>query len=512
MAACANPVPPSGGPKDETPPMVDSELSTSNQQVNFKERTFTLVFDEWVKLDNIHQQMIVSPPIKYKPEVNLKGKELTFTFDPRDTLIDNTTYSIQFGDGIKDLNEGNAAENLKFVFSTGPIIDSLSVAGKILDVLSEEAAKEMKVMLYDGFQDSLPLLERPQYVAKTNDAGAFKFENLRSDTFRLIAILDEDNNYLFSPGKEKVAFLDTLLVVNKNLFNINLLAFDEVTKPKLSKKELQADRLTIGFDQIVDTSSITILSSDVRDVEVLQDSIIYWLDGRLDSIRLITNYKNTYDTTLIRKARKARKDTTHIRLIKGKMTSPVSSENDPLRMIFNRSIVQVDTSKIAVSDSSKSYNFIVETNTDRSLHIKSQWIHGREITVKMAPEALMAINGKSHQDTIEYAFFVPKKESLGKLTFTIDSLHSDPPRVVQVLLKEKIVRQFIVRPNRGEQTFEFSNLPAGKYELLIVEDRNENGKWDTGNYLDFIQPEPRIRKILEPLRENWDLNVNLQLN
>ena len=69
-----------------------------------------------------------------------------------------------------------------------------------------------------------------------------------------------------------------------------------------------------------------------------------------------------------------------------------------------------------------------------------------------------------------------------------------------------------MRPNRGEQTFEFSNLPAGKYELLIVEDRNENGKWDTGNYLDFIQPEPRIRKILEPLRENWDLNVNLQLN
>ena len=115
LARCANIVPPVGGPKDETPPQVVEEKSTPNKQTNFQKQRIELTFDEFVVLEDVFNQVVVSPPLQYRPTLSLKGKTLRIDFDSRDTLLENVTYTINFGEAIKDLTEKNQADNLRFV-------------------------------------------------------------------------------------------------------------------------------------------------------------------------------------------------------------------------------------------------------------------------------------------------------------------------------------------------------------------------------------------------------------
>jgi hypothetical protein len=325
----------------------------------------------------------------------------------------------------------------------------------------------------------------------------------------LIAIKDEDNNYMFSPGRESVAYSDTLIRLARNLDNITLIGFNEGTVPQLKTKELQPDRLRLLFDQKVDTSQIQVLSDQIRYTESLGDSLIFWLESRLDSVMVVE--KMVGDTTLVRRSRKVRRDTANIEMNKKAMDQRVNSKNDTLVMVFNRSIQSVDTTGMMVQDSSRNYPFEVTTNLRRQLLIKADWPQDKEIKVTIPSGALEGVNGQSNSDTLNHSFFVPAVEKLGTIVFTVDSLTEGPQRIVQLYLKDKLVDQFIVQPDREKQEFKFAYLSPGKYSVLIITDRNENGKWDTGNYLELRQPEHRIRKNLEPLRENWDLNVTLEL-
>ncbi|MEM9850056.1 MAG: Ig-like domain-containing protein, partial [Bacteroidota bacterium] len=134
LIQCANPGTLTGGPKDEQPPRLDSLESTPNLQTNFEVQDIVLTFDEWIKLNNPFTQIVVSPPLDPKPEVSLKGKSVLIEFDETTELRANATYTINFGEAIQDLTEGNPAENLRFVFSTGDFIDSLEVSGQIKDL------------------------------------------------------------------------------------------------------------------------------------------------------------------------------------------------------------------------------------------------------------------------------------------------------------------------------------------------------------------------------------------
>lgn len=509
--SCANPVPPSGGPVDEMPPRIIEEESTPDQLTNFERRSFTLEFDEWIKLKSIHQQLIVSPPLKYRPEIGLKGRTLTFTFDERDTLAANTTYTIQFGDGVVDLNEENPAEDLKFVFSTGPVIDSLSLTGSVTNVVHGTPMKDMKVMLYDRLADSIPVLERPIYISRTGEDGKFKFENLRKDTFRMIAVLDEDNDYKFSPGKEDVAFSDTLIRLNRNISGLELTGFSEKSIPKIVKRELQPDRLVLAYDQTIDTQFVRAVIPDPVMIEFLGDSLIYWLDEKQDSVLVIERRDGLEDSTWINRAKKVRRDTANItmriRAIKKKVTAP----DDSLIIPVSRSLVDIDTSKISLADSARTYRFEAFATKGREIVLRSYWINGEKVSLNILPAALTGVNGRTNKDTLEYNFLVPSEENLGSIIFTIDSLTGGPPRVVELYRGQLLVTSFTVQPSPDQQVVTLQYLEPGKYEIVVIRDRNGNGKWDTGNYLELKQPEARIRKNLEPLRENWDLNVNLQL-
>jgi hypothetical protein len=203
---CANIVPPTGGPRDTIPPEI-IKSTPPNYSTNFTGPGIHIEFDELIQLRNINQQFIITPPQRQRPDFRVRGRDLFIEL--KSDLIANTTYTLNFGNAIVDLNEGNALSNFEFVFSTGDIIDSLNYSGIVLNAFDNEPVEGAVVMLYDQLQDSIPYLQIPLYATRTGKDGRFRLNNLRADTFLVFALKDENNNYLYDrPGEEAIAFLN----------------------------------------------------------------------------------------------------------------------------------------------------------------------------------------------------------------------------------------------------------------------------------------------------------------
>jgi hypothetical protein len=207
---CANIVPPTGGPRDTIPPEV-IRSTPSNFTTNFTRSGIHIEFDEFIELRNINQQFLMTPPQSQRPEFRARGRDLYIEL--KDDLIANTTYTLNFGDAIVDLNEGNALSNFEFVFSTGDVIDSLSYSGTVLNAFDNEPVEGAIVMLYNELHDSVPYRQMPLYANRTGKDGRFRLNNLRGDTFLVFVITDVNNNYLYDrPGEELIAFRDDYIL------------------------------------------------------------------------------------------------------------------------------------------------------------------------------------------------------------------------------------------------------------------------------------------------------------
>ena len=206
LASCAQVGSPSGGPKDETPPeLVSAFPALGATEVN--DRRMVLEFDEYVKASNWRSQLLVSPPLDGAVELEVRGREVWVSWD--EALRAQTTYVFQFGDAVADVNEGNAATNLRHAFSTGSVLDTLSIRGRVLDALTGDAQSEMRVMLFPGSWsvDSVLAGATPSYVATTLEDGRFDVSFLPSASFHVLALRDENRNYAWEPG-EDVALLE----------------------------------------------------------------------------------------------------------------------------------------------------------------------------------------------------------------------------------------------------------------------------------------------------------------
>jgi len=213
LFSCARPGSPGGGPKDKDAPVVLSTFP-ENGSANFNTDKFTIEFDEFIKLADIQKQALISPPLFKQPDFKIKGKSLQVKFN--EELKANTTYSIYFGDAITDITEGNPVSNYTYIFSTGPLVDSLSLQGKVMDAFTLEPVEECFVMLYKDDNDtisldSLPLFVRPYYLSKTNKQGKFRFNGLGNDEYLMFAILDMNASLSFDQPSEQIAFIDSLI-------------------------------------------------------------------------------------------------------------------------------------------------------------------------------------------------------------------------------------------------------------------------------------------------------------
>jgi len=266
--ACAQQGSPAGGPRDEDPPVV-LESDPPNYSIHFAAKKIQITFDEYIVLDNVNQELIVSPPMEEKPEVKLRKKTLIIEFE--EDLKENTTYTFNFGSAIKDLHEGNKLLNFEYVFSTGDVLDSLSVRGTLKYAHDLSVPEDpISIMLYNDLRDSVPLTEIPLYVGRSDDSGVFSVNNLRADNYKVFALKDGNNNFLFDLPSEELAFLDTSLMVSAEFARHLLLSaglidslpeFDTIPvldsllladTTTMADTTAMADTTTLAQDSIVD--------------------------------------------------------------------------------------------------------------------------------------------------------------------------------------------------------------------------------------------------------------------
>ena len=259
---CANPVSPTGGPRDIAPPeVVKSE--PPNFSLEFSKKRISITFDEYVSLKNPNQQIIISPPLAEKPDYKLKGKSIII--DLNAPLDQNTTYTFFFGNSIVDIAESNPLANYLYVLSTGDHLDSLAIGGEVISAFNLQPQEEVFVLLYPTNndtvpQDSLPYLVRPIYVAKTNDKGIFQLRNLREGAYKIFAIKDVNSNYLFDQPNEEIAFLDSIIfpkaltIPQTDTIVIDSLLTEAIDEDSLFVKQAYTDYYHLLMFQEIDST------------------------------------------------------------------------------------------------------------------------------------------------------------------------------------------------------------------------------------------------------------------
>jgi hypothetical protein len=182
---CANIVPPGGGPIDSLPPVLVSAVP-ADSSTNFKGNRITLNFDEYVDIQNQFENVIVSPTPKNPPIINNHLRTISVRI--KDTLEPNTTYSIDFGNGLRDINEGNIYKNFTYIFSTGNTIDENTFSGNVIMAETGKIDTTLIVVLHRNLDDSAVVKERPRYIAKLDGKGNFQFRNLAAGTFAVYVV------------------------------------------------------------------------------------------------------------------------------------------------------------------------------------------------------------------------------------------------------------------------------------------------------------------------------------
>ncbi len=258
---CANAVAPTGGPKDNTPPRV-IEAVPENRSFNFNGKKIEITFDEYITLENANQNVMISPPLSEKPDIKLKNKTVVIKF--KEDLASNTTYTINFGAAIKDLHEGNLFKDYVYSFSTGDHIDTLAIAGKVLNASDKIPVDGVYVSLYASDRenvDSLPMTTIPDYITKTDKDGKFSLNGLADKKYLVFALKDANANLYFDLPNEEVAFLDTLVQASC------------LQKPTpLVMDSTVMDSLAIQVDTLVNVADSTVFETKKTTVE---DSVVF---------------------------------------------------------------------------------------------------------------------------------------------------------------------------------------------------------------------------------------------
>ena len=214
LSGCAAIGNPDGGPYDENPPKITNS-HPENGATGVKTKKVSIDFNEFIKLENANENVVISPPQIQQPEIKVTGKRIQVEFF--DSLKANTTYSIDFADGIKDNNEGNPLGNYCFRFSTGDVIDSLEVSGYVLNAQDLEPVKGMTVGLHSDLDDSAFMTKPFERVSRTDTYGHFTIRGIAPGTYRIYAVMDLDQTFSYSQRNEKIAWLDSLIIPSSEL-------------------------------------------------------------------------------------------------------------------------------------------------------------------------------------------------------------------------------------------------------------------------------------------------------
>jgi hypothetical protein len=600
LAQCAKIGSPSGGPRDIAPPVL-LKSKPLNRSTLFTGTQIELTFDEFINSQGMSQELVISPPMEDMPEIRMRGKTLLIEF--MEDLRENTTYTLSFGETIKDLNEGNILRNFEFVFSTGGKLDSLGVLGMAVQAFNlefPETEDPFFVMLYENLSDSAPLLEIPDYIGKITPQGAFLINNIRPGTYRLFALQDLNRSFKYDVPEEMIGFTDTTLLLDPGMFEykppdtipepdslvvdsldidlqdslgldmedtlvvevsdslmlaelgkysvyVDIFLFQEDNKPQYLTDYVRDDRriLSLYFNrelaQRVKMEPYNFKPAGdwfLLEEHVMKDTLDYWLRDslvyKMDSLQFLAEYPVTdslqqlttfYDTLKFNyrepkksTGRRKRKEDTEeavekITLSTGLSASQPQEFHRPLSLEIPHPVSSTDQSRISLTREEDTlkvpvpYSLEKDTTRMRRYFMKVDWESEMRYFLDIYPGAFTDIYGLTH-DTISISFLSRGIEFYGRILLNLTGV--DGPKIIQVIDKDdKIVRLSRVSENG---LIEFPFLAPVGYTLKVVHDNNGNGKWDTGSYLEGIQPESvSYHPGTISIRSNFDMEINWNL-
>ncbi|MCK3683634.1 Ig-like domain-containing domain [Maribellus sp. YY47] len=562
ISSCANIGMPAGGPKDSIPPVL-LETNPDFKALNFKGKDVRFTFDEYILPDEISESLVISPPLKKRPIIRTKSKTLIILFN--EELKDSTTYSLDFKNSIVDNNEKNPMENLRFSFSTGPVYDSLRVAGRVVNAVDLEPIEKGLVLMQSNLHDSAVFKVIPDYIAKTDEDGLFMIDNIAPGSYHVFALNDQNNNMLYDEGAEEIAFysevvvpraefhenkdtianaVDSLLIMGHTHFfpePIYLSYFmEDIFEQYIDKSERTSEyKCSFVFNESVeDTFDIRLLDHQVSDWYLMEynqemDSIVLWITdttlAKEDSLYMELSYfmldsmaqPYVFHDTLLMQYSKPVVDTK-------KKKKKGEEEEGPARIPqFSWStslgptmeldgIIKIESpTPIALFDSTQVILYLNEDTLKTPLNIKFEkdskawrtynisydWEPQTSYTLRIDSAACWNVFGVSSM-ALEKGFQTREEDYYGSFIFDFSNVPG--PMIVQLLKnskEEEVLRQKFFDKD-GE--VEFDLVPPEKYKIKIIYDTNGNGKWDGGSYQDKIQPElvSYLPELIK-LRSNW---------
>ena len=521
ISGCAKRGTPTGGLVDSIPPVLVNASPKINS-INFDSEEIRLTFDEFVKLDKVEDQLIISPPLdKNSYEVKpLNGVTKKIFLEFIDSLETETTYSINFGNSIKDNNEGNPLTFFSYTFSTGETIDSLYVRGNISDAFDKESDDYISIHLYridSVFNDSIIFNNRPTYISNSLDSTNYRFKNLKEGEYLIVALKDIDNNYFFDPFYDKIGFIDSLITLPRDSI-INFKLFKEETSLIWDKPHfINSEKIGFGYYGKLDLKNIKIKSSIPDSVqytytkEIEKDTLIFWLSkNSFDSLNFNLIEKDTTKLVTVKfdRARDTLIDSLSIsaktaNVIHLKETFKLSS-NIPLKNIKDSLITIRDIDSLIIPFATS-----INDNLDQ-IDIKFEVSPSDNYRIFILPDAIKDIRGVSN-DTLQYNVVSQTLEDYGNVYLNVIR-NSESKFILQMINNDgDIIREF--KNVTQNTTYNFDNVRPGKYTFRLIEDTNNNDIWDTGNYLKKIKPESVYYFTNElEVRANWDLNETFNLN
>ncbi|HEY0651606.1 MAG TPA: Ig-like domain-containing protein [Chryseosolibacter sp.] len=540
LIGCARQTSPTGGPKDTIPPKLVSS-SPINEQTNFSSKTVTLDFTEQVNLNSAKEQVIITPSIGKDYEITAKKKTVVIHINTE--LDPNTTYNINFRDAVQDITEKNPVRDLKLAFSTGEYIDSLTITGKVVDLITNKEIKDATVALQHTWADTMSIMKHPSfYFTKTNDKGEFKIDYVKPGIYQLYAYQDKNKNLIVDPRNEGYAFIAKPLDFQ-----------NDTSKILLKIIHLDTRQLKLTSARPYNTYFNLKTTKNIRDYKITStEDISSWYGEDRSNIRVYNTFKSldslqirltatdssgsSLDTTLYAKFRQdpdidpdkftmsltetsitARTGQIKIKYIFNK---PVSSFNldsiyykkDTLTTIrFNSQDVNWDplANAFTITKTVDKNIFLIPETDPSAAPSKKQ-----DTTTQIKPinelhtrkGAFISVEGDTSA-SLKQTLKPSQPSELSEIFYDVRSKKKNI--LIQLLTKDfKLIRQ-----TNNSLKGSFSDLPAGDYIIRYVVDTNNNGQLDFGNYLDKKEPEPVYYStdpkgsLPQTLKANWELEL-----
>jgi hypothetical protein len=556
LVRCAKQGTPAGGPKDETPPEMVSAIPP-DRTIFFNAKKVIISFNEFIQLKDAAKEIFISPPMKVKPLYKVQGKKVLVEF--QEELKENSTYTINFGNAITDYTEGNPLVNFEYVFSTGSHIDSLSIQGRVLNAMDLKPEKEILVMVYldnnDTISlDSLPLMVPPKSASKSTKDGNFRINNLPEGKFKLFALEDLNNNFIFDMPNERIAFLDSLVtitpaepeafpadstdttqvetsgfqIISEASYTLYLFAETDPVQRLLSKKLITPNLLQYIYKRPVDSVMIEPVEFQpaeedwyILEFGKLRDTLNIWLKAGLqDTIRVCVSPADTLaDTSKFILSSKAgpekpgRKKETSAKTLNFSPNTKAGHLDffRDFTLTFAAPVLKADTTRLSIFAPNDTLvpQFEFTDTIRRHGKVNYKWIQDETYLVNFDDSAFMDIGG-NYSDSTTLRVKVRMAEDYGILILDVNMTDNKGQTIIQlmtdkdVLLEEKIIL--------ASEKIRFGYLLPGNYKLKAIHDLNMNGKWDPGNYREKLLPE-MVEYFTLPLsiRANWDQQEEWQL-